>query len=116
MEITKSQLKQIIKEEVQKILQEFDKQACIEKCKKRWGKLHPGRKECLALCEEGVMLEENLEEEAKSFWTKENAHKGVAEMEDHISNIIGVLQELAVKLDKTNPKIAASDTLRKFKV
>tara|TARA_R110000824_G_scaffold377710_1_gene569029 strand:- start:1098 stop:1328 length:231 start_codon:yes stop_codon:yes gene_type:complete len=76
MKITKSQLKQIIKEELSALGNE------------RRG----------------------------PFWTPENAHEGVNEMEGHIHNLVGALQELAQRLDKINPKLAASEVLKKHKV
>lgn len=67
MKLTKCRLKQIIKEELQKIVREtadFDEDACIAKCKR----LFPGswrkheRNQCIQMCKSGTELEEEMQE------------------------------------------------------
>jgi len=52
----------------------------------------------------------------ESFWTPENAHEGVEEMENHINAIIGALSDLAARIDKSNPEIAATSVLKQHQV
>ena len=75
----------------------------------------PGAQQSLAGYED--VHPTKIEEDATgTYWTPENAHEGVEEMEGHISNIMGALADLAAAIDKTNPKIAAANILRKHNV